>query len=312
MIAIVASVEDQLGERYVVKTPASSYRASNWDPERELSALKQLAQLAPRSREFGVIDGIAFGSCPPYLVTRYIEGRTLTSLMLDASVDQAVANHAARASGRWVAAMQDVHVAEGGGLTPDEFIESCRNSIDQILRSRRVDLNMTHIMKRVVKAVSDADESTMRHLGAAFLSHGDYVPDNILVDRKGCIYPLDPEGFGYAPLQRDLLRFRLCLQRLIGRRPWRRDALQSCWHELLAGYGAAGGNNRAAALAYCNYVLLRLGWWCQRPSRIPRNLRAVLICWDNRTWMQNWMRYIKQLDAGTADVPTLWQEVAHG
>ena len=312
IIAVVGAANDDGGKRYVVKTPATASRAAKWNPEREFAALQQLSEVAPQSREFGIVEGIGVGSSPPHLVTRFVDGVTLTSLMLKSSSDQDFILNAARSSGRWAAAMQESHAAEGEGVTPDAFVSSCRECVDQILQSGRLDLDGARIIETVAKAVSRADEPALARIGSAFPSHGDYVPDNILVDRTGCIYPFDPEGFGYAPLDRDLMRFKFWMQRLIGRRHRRRASLQSYWHAVCAGYVAGGGNEYAASLSYLHYVLHRLAWRSERRSRLPRSPRALLSWWDDRVWLQTWIQYVTALGEGRSDIHTLWQEVIHG
>lgn len=301
------------GRSYVLKVAANTDRAARWNPQAEFEALRALSRCAPISDAYGVIDPIGFGTRPPFLVTRLVQGRTLTAVMLDPSVSRDRGVAVTYSAGRWIALLQSAHYRERAGVHVDDFLAFCLDRVNEVARYLHVRVSSDR-MKSVLESIAHSVcDGAWRVLGASVPCHGDFVPDNILVDRDWRIFPFDPEGFGCAPPQRDILRFKLWLQRLVHRRYRRRDQVQAHWTAFCDGYLSGGGDEVAASLAYLQDVLKNVAWRSHpdRRSDVKWSPRGALVWWDRRMWYRNWLRYLHQLEAAQPDIVALWRQVVH-
>lgn len=301
---------------YVVKTPRDDWRAAKWDPASEFSALESLAHHAPPGKWFGVVTPIAFGTEPKFLITRYRSARPLTHAFLEsasilsgyAACRRSIAG--ARRAGQWLAALHVHNTQVGGGVTVEQYLGSCSERISDIHRYLRPNDDLSNVLVTAERCVKELNDDDRRMLANAHLCHGDFVPDNILMDNSGVLYPFDPEGFGYFPLQRDLCRFKLWMLKLVIRFPPRRRHMERLWQTLWTGYTTAGVSEGVAALGYLHYVLGRVSWHRhperERGSFSPRRVLAQL---DDCMWVRNWVKWLKGVHGGLRELSRLAREV---
>ena len=184
------------GDEIVVKT---SQEWDSYDPEKVHSAMVELVEMLESGTEGGAIRPLGWTGSPPLVVMPFVEGTDLVTLLRDESrAEWEWMERWMRTTGAMIASFHDAHRPP---------LESDLTGLAEAARhmARRI---------RIAGAVVDG---LLDHAGwqdRCSASYGDFGPGNLLGDRDGKLYLLDPPIYPELALaHKDLGNFIFELRR---------------------------------------------------------------------------------------------------
>jgi len=288
-----------------------------WDPEHEFEALKFAARAlsvvpgmtpetnpattpktTPETTEtgLGVVEAVAFGCAPNFLVTTYQQGVSLQPYLtksirgwpLNRPTEQA--RRQCRALARWVAAFRAAETRADGGLRPADYLEMNLQHVAEIRRAVATAASIERLQRTLEGYMAQLTDDDRLRMSRSYPIRGDCRPKNFLVDEGGTLYGLDMEGFGFGPMEHDLSCMRSAIEMDAVRSPLCARRAQPLWGEFWDTYMQLGNSPRFALLGYLHFLLPTI------PKRVRASqasgLRTKIL---NTLWVRSRLSWLRAL-----------------
>jgi hypothetical protein len=261
--------------RYVLKRPSDCARHKPWSPLREFDNTRQLHDASSASNIMYVAEPVAFGEDPPFLITRFIPGTSLETIIKSGCrrfatpARRAAAVHACRVFGEWVGEKLRLTTRPASPLEFADYRAFCEERLVEIAdfygkTGERVSKSVSSWLDRLGDSSSLGDCFPMTN---EYARQFDCNPQNFILSDDGQLWGIDFDSLRYAHLLVDPCAFKLWLEQMLTNVIYSPTSIRSCWLAF-APHGAKP--DTAVLLSYVHTLLADIAW-----QRNPDRLRAA-------------------------------------